>query len=89
MMRFLFAGTHSCEGRSRVSVGASLLAIRGHWQSIASKLVATVDVRAGGWASAYPFNDGLDCLDCLDWLRRVAARPMLNCCMARLVWRRV
>ena len=85
MMRHLFEGAPSCEGRSPAFVGASLLAIRGHEQSIASKLTPTVwiNVSVGGWASAHHFNDGVV------WRRRVAARSMRTCCMDRLVWRHV
>lgn len=85
MMRIIFAEAHSRERRLPAFVGASLLAIRAHGQSIASKLAPTVEVNVsvGGWASAHHFNDGLD------WLRRIAARSMLKYCMTRLVWRHV
>ncbi len=84
-MSQIFEGAHSRGGRSPEFVEASLLAIRRHWQSIASKLAPTagVHVSIGGWASARHLNDGLDCL------RPAAARSMWTCCMTRLVWRHV
>ena len=84
-MRLIFAGALSRKGRSPAFVGASLLAIRVHGQSIASELAPTVGVNVSVvvWSSAHHFNVGLD------WLRRTAARFMLKCCLTPPAWRHV
>lgn len=81
MMRLIFAGSLSREGRSPACVGVSLLAIRARYKSIASKLAPKVNVSFVGWASAHHLDDALD------WLRRAVALSMLKCCLARRVWR--
>ncbi|AZZ47122.1 hypothetical protein C1896_20625 [Pseudomonadaceae bacterium SI-3] len=83
MMRLRFAVALSRYGKLPAFVGASLLAIRGNGQSIASKLAPTVNISAVGWASARHFNDGLD------WLRRAAVCSMLKCCLTPPAWRDV